>query len=85
MAQTTETPAKVADLATETADIPARGLLLLGIAGDDDARRALFRLPDGSTEVVTRGDTVDGATVAAIDEESVILARGNRTERVDLL
>lgn len=85
MAQTTTSSARVADLATETADIEAHGLVLLGIAGASDARRALFRLPDGGTELVTRGDTVAGATVAAIDDSGVILTRGSRTERVDLL
>lgn len=84
MAQSTDTQAQVSDLATTSIDLPS-GMFLLGIAGDDDARRALLRLPDGSTQLVTKGDAIAGSTVAAIDESSVILQRGGKAERLDLL
>jgi len=83
MTDQTETPAATLAAATQPSALPHRRLTLLGTLHGPDRARALLRL-DGRVETVTNGDGIDGATVAAIGEGVVILARGNRAERLAL-
>ncbi len=76
------TPQHVADLATETARLPA--LALLGVFGSDESPSALLRQPDGTTLRVTTGDAVDRKTVVAIAPDRVILQQGSRTRTLTL-
>lgn len=76
------TPQHVADLATETARLPA--LALLGVFGSVTTRSALLRQPDGTTLRVSTGDQVASKTVMAIAEDHVILERGNQTRVLTL-
>jgi len=83
MTDQTETPAATLAAATQPSALPTGRLTLLGTMHGPDSARALLRL-DGRVETVTNGDSIDGATVAAIGEGVVILARGNRPERLAL-
>ncbi|MFC6638473.1 pilus assembly protein PilZ [Sulfitobacter sp. JBTF-M27] len=76
------TPSHVADLANETARLPA--LALIGIFGSAAAPTALIRERNGSIQRVTVGDAVAGQTVAAIDADRVILSNGGQTKTLSL-
>lgn len=76
------TPPKVAELATESARLDR--LAVIGIFGTADAFAALIRGSNGAVQRVTVGDTVARQTVAAIAEDRVILARGNKTQTLKL-
>ena len=71
------TPSHVAEKATLSARLPA--LTLIGIFGTADAPGALIRTRQGNIQRVTVGDKVASRTVAAIDEDRVILARNGQT------
>ena len=83
MSDQTETPAATLDAATQQGALPAGRLSLIGTLHDPEIARALVR-SGGPVETVTPGDRIDGATVAAIGDGVVILARGGRTERLVL-
>jgi len=83
MTDQTETPAATLAAATQERALPKERLTLLGTMHGPDTARALLRL-GGRVETVTNGDRIDGATVAAIGDGVVILARGDRAERLAL-
>ena len=74
MAQET-TPPQVARQATETAIDLGGAIILLGTFGPQSDPQALLKLRGGKTETVSRGDTVNGQTVVAIEEGRVALAQ----------
>lgn len=76
------TPQNVADLATQSARLPA--LALIGIVGSATAPAALIRDRDGTISRVSPGDSFGKHTVAAIGGDRVILARDNRTTTLTL-
>ncbi len=61
-------------------------LRLLGtVAGDPDIARAVIEdLTSRAQDLYKIGDTVQGARIEAIERESVVLARGDRTEVLEL-
>lgn len=81
---TSATPPKVAELATSSADIPERGLLLLGLFGTSEEPRAMIRLTSGRIRTVMPGDLVSGRLVAGINDTSVFLAKNGTTLRLSL-
>lgn len=83
MSDTTETPKATLDAATERDALPAARLTLLGTLQGPDAARALVRLGN-SVMTVRVGDELGAATVMAIDEAAILLARGGRQERLAL-
>lgn len=76
------TPSHVAKLANETARLPA--LALIGVFGSTEAPVALIRERNGTIQRVTVGDAVAGKTVAAIDDDRVILSSGGQTKTLSL-
>ncbi|MET4100704.1 hypothetical protein ABIE58_000115 [Roseovarius sp. MBR-78] len=83
MTDQTETPAATLAAATQQGALPAGRLSLLGTLHGPQSARALMR-DGGRVASVTTGDRIDGATVAAIGEGVVILARNGRAERLAL-
>lgn len=83
MSDQTETPAATLDAATEEGALPYGRLSLIGTLHGPESARALLR-KGGRVETVTTGDRIDNATVAAIGEGVVILARGGKTQRLAL-
>ncbi|MDZ7710481.1 MAG: type II secretion system protein N [Roseovarius sp.] len=83
MTDQTEIPAATLKAATQESALPGARLSLLGTLHGPKSARALLRKA-GRVETVTTGDRIDNATVAAIGEGVVILARGGRTERLAL-
>lgn len=77
-------PATAADLATLPEALPLRGLQLIGIAGTQDAPRALLRSPNGKIETVGIGDTVRRRTVVAIDADAILLSSSHGTETLHM-
>ena len=69
----TPTPAKVAQLATQAAQLDPTSLI--GVFGNVSEPRALIRLPRGQTQTVGVGDSVAGGTVEAIGMALIILSR----------
>lgn len=76
------TPEHVAKQATVTAPLPS--LFVLGIFGSVEAPSALIRQTNGRIARVSVGDSVAGQTVAAIDEDRVILSKGGKTKTLKL-
>tara|TARA_R110002110_G_scaffold23490_2_gene89421 strand:+ start:1594 stop:1860 length:267 start_codon:yes stop_codon:yes gene_type:complete len=76
------TPTHVADLATEHTRLDRTALI--GIFGSEAAPGALVRTPDGNIARVGIGDRIAGGTVAAIGQDQVVLAMGNRTKALKL-
>lgn len=74
------TSTTTADLATQRKALPLRTLHLIGIAGSDEARRALLRTPAGQIRTVSRGDQLPQGTIIAIAHDRLILqtATGER-------
>ena len=78
------TPPDVAEMATQPADLPDRGLLLLGVFGTSEDPRALIRVTSGRIRTIMPGDLVSGRLVAGIDDTSVFLARNGTTLKLSL-
>ncbi len=78
------TPPNVADSATTTADIPARGLILLGTFGDEADPQALVRLPDGKTARVATGEMVTGRKIIAIEAGRLAVDRNGSASWIDI-
>lgn len=78
---TDTTNATTADLATQRQTLPLRKLQLIGIAGSQEARRALLRTPAGQIRTVAQGDALPQGTVVAIGYDRLILQK-NSGERV---
>lgn len=71
----TPTPPEVEQLATQEARLDR--IALIGVFGSVENLRALIRLPQGKTQTVTKGDTLNGGTVLAIGEDQLVLSRPN--------
>jgi hypothetical protein len=74
------TPETVARLATQAADLPRRGLALLGTFGTEAAPRALVRLGRRDRVTVSPGAPLDGGRVEAIGIGELVLVRGGVAE-----
>jgi hypothetical protein len=74
----TESESFVATTATRTGRLSLGRLVLLGIYGDEDRRRALLRCADGALLPVEIGDATPLGTVVAIGPDAVHLARAGR-------
>ncbi len=83
MSDTTETPKTTLNAATRRNALPPARLSLLGTLHAPDEARALIRV-GGSVSAVRVGDQVGDATVTAIDESGILMARGARVERLEL-
>ncbi|SHH79631.1 hypothetical protein [Marivita hallyeonensis] len=83
MAQT-ETSSLVARNATQSTNDLGRGLLLLGTFGSSADPQALLKLRNGRTKSVSRGDSVNGKTVIAIEEGRVALTGNGDTEWLEM-
>ncbi|WP_299687075.1 pilus assembly protein PilP [uncultured Tateyamaria sp.] len=70
----TETNTQTASFATERRALPLRQLALIGVAGTDDARRALLRTPAGQIRQVQVGDVLRQGTVMAIAADAITFA-----------
>ena len=73
---TEETNDITADLATQRGALPLRNLQLIGIAGTEEAPRALLRTAGGQTRLVSVGDSLRQGTVIAIGADRVVLNGG---------
>lgn len=73
------TAGKVAQLATHSERLDRIGpLRLIGIAGAEGDRTALFLHQDGAVTRVAPGDQVAGATVQGIDPDRLALIHNGR-------
>lgn len=84
MSETTQTPEATLAAATTQDALPDARLSLLGTLLGPDMSHALMRIGKSTVTRVTVDDVIDGATVAAIGEGVVMLARAGRTERLSL-
>lgn len=84
MSETTQTPEATLAVATVIDALPDARLSLLGTVLGPDMSHALMRIGKSQVERVKVGDAIDGATVAAIGEGVVMLARAGHTERLSL-
>lgn len=84
MTTDTETPAKVAELATESDMLDLGATALIGVAGPRDGMIALVRHPGGHVRRLRTGDRLFGGTVRAIDETGLLITRGAGTQRLAL-
>lgn len=78
------TPAQVARAATQSATDFGGALTLLGTFGASDNPSAILRLRNGRTTSVSRGDSVAGQTVVAIEEGRVALSRNGTAHWLDM-
>ncbi|KIN76694.1 pilus assembly protein PilZ [Sulfitobacter mediterraneus] len=77
-----QTPPQVAKLATE--QVRLERTALIGIFGSNAAPGALIRTNRGKFERVAVGDKVAGGIVAAISEDSLVLAKRGKTTLMKL-
>jgi Tfp pilus assembly protein PilP len=78
------TPPQVAQEATQTTRDLGGGLTLLGTFGSQSDLQALLKLRGGKTATVSRGDTVNGKTIVAIEEGRVALARNGTAHWLEM-
>ncbi|GGG60695.1 hypothetical protein GCM10011415_03340 [Salipiger pallidus] len=78
------TPSNVAKTATRSADIPRRGIVLLGIYGSEEAPSVLFRTPGGKTGSARIGERIAGLRIVAVDDGRVALANGKTAHWVSV-
>ena len=83
MAQSS-TPPQVAREATQTTNDLGGALTLLGTFGSKSDPQALLKLRGGRTTTVSRGDTVSGRTVVAIEEGRVALSRNGTAQWLEI-
>lgn len=70
----------LASAATQKVGLSRNSVSLIGVFGGEDGRHALLRLPNGSVQRVSAGDSVQGVQVAAVGTDSVRLSgRGRDT------
>ena len=74
----------VAQAATTSAPIPRAKPMLIGIFGSAEDASALVRLPSGKIAEVTRGTRIGPDKVVAVDQDSIILQRGNKAHRLSM-
>jgi type IV pilus biogenesis protein PilP len=79
-----QTPPQVAQTATQTTNDLNGALILLGTFGSQTDPHALLKLRGGRTKTVTRGDSVNGKTVVAIEDGRVALARNGAAEWLEI-
>ncbi|MDT8327982.1 MAG: type II secretion system protein N [Roseovarius sp.] len=84
MSETTKTPEATLAVATTQDALPDARLSLLGTVLGPDKSHALVRVGKSTFARVQVGDTIDGATVAAIGEGVVMLSRSGHSERLAL-
>ena len=83
MAQET-TPPQVAQEATTQTDDLGGAVTLLGTFGAENDPHALLKLRGGKTTTVSRGDSVNGETVVAIEEGRVALSRNGTAHWLEI-
>lgn len=76
--------ASVTRQATVSKAIDLRKLNLIGISGSASDRRALVRLPSGRITRVKVGDSIDGGSVTAIDNERLLYQKRGRNHTLQL-
>ena len=76
------TPAQVAQEATEHTASNLNHIVLLGTFGPQKALQALVRLPNGRVAQVTKGDRIGRQTVYAIDDARIALGQNGRAQLV---
>ena len=79
-----DTPAYVAEQATQKAALKRGTLTLIGIAGGAETLRALILLPSGKVVTAQLGEKSSVGTVLGIDNTRVILMRGNKQLTLEL-
>lgn len=84
MSETTQTPEATLAAATTQDALPKARLSLLGTVLGPDMSHALVRVGKSKVARVSVGDTLDGATVAAIGEGVLMLSRSGHSERLSL-
>ena len=73
---------KVAAAATRKGEIRLDQLVLIGVFGTEEERRAMVRHASGRIETVTMGGRVGGRRVVAIDTDAVLLQTSSGTTRL---
>ena len=76
--------AKVAAAATLKGEIRLDQLVLIGVFGTEEERRAMVRHASGRIETVTMGARVGGRQVVAIDTDAVLLQTSSGTTRLEM-
>ncbi|TMV08883.1 hypothetical protein FGK63_07120 [Ruegeria sediminis] len=75
---------KVNGAATQQGALAKNSVAVLGVFGPSNDLRALMRLSNGRIEKVEPGSRVGSGTVAAIDENGVMLRQSGQTKRIDI-
>lgn len=78
------TPAETAKAATIANALDSRQTTLIGTVTRPETRFALIRHPGGRISRLSVGDPLDGATVTAIDDGTLLLSRKGITETLTL-
>ena len=73
-----------ASLATKQSILNPSALIVLGIFGTDDDRKALVRTPDGRTGTHRAGDRIEGRAIVAVDDDSLLVRVNGRAHRLQL-
>ena len=76
--------ADVARQATIEDAIRLNRINLVGVYGLASDRRALVRLPSGRYVKVKIGDRIDGGTIAAISEDTLLYRKGGRSYELNM-
>jgi len=84
MTNTTPTTPTVVDAATQEEALPLSGLSLIGTVLSPKGARAFLRRSIGGVKQVQTGDRVSGYTIVAINEGSVILAKGEDSQTLGI-
>ncbi|WP_116132101.1 hypothetical protein [Tropicimonas sp. IMCC34043] len=70
--------------ATQTDAISLHELTLIGVFGTDTDRSALVRYATGKIEKVALGAKLGGATVVAIDKDSLSIETGKSVRKLEM-
>ena len=79
-----QTPANVADLATEKGVLPLDQLVLIGTFGTPDNRGALLLTARGRVIRVRKGDVTAAGRIVGIEAGTVVLHRRGRTVNLSM-
>ena len=71
-------------IATTQSVLNPSALIVLGIFGTDDDRKALVRTPDGRTGTYRAGDRIEGRAIVAVDDDSLLVRVNGRAHRLQL-
>lgn len=77
---TTPSPTAVLSAATQKQTLPQTDLTLIGTILAPKGARALLRKPAGGVKQVAPGDRIQGHTVTAIAEGTILLTRNGETQ-----